>query len=58
METLLLTLGIVLLSVAGLAAGLFFGRPPIKGSCGGLACLEDGAGCAACAHRRQEEQAP
>lgn len=42
MATVLLALGIVGLSVAGLAAGVLLGRAPIKGSCGGL-------GCSACA---------
>lgn len=51
MQTLLLTLGLILLSVAGLSAGLFFGRPPVKGSCGGLAALE-GATCEVCGREK------
>lgn len=51
MGTLILTLVLILLAVAGLAVGTFFGRAPIKGSCGGLACVE-GADCAACAKER------
>lgn len=45
MGTVILTLALVLLAMAGLAVGVLFGRPPIKGSCGGLACA-DGAECA------------
>jgi hypothetical protein len=47
MQTLLLTFGLMLLSAAGLAVGQFFGRPPVKGSCGGLASPE-GAACKVC----------
>ncbi|MFZ1481473.1 MAG: (Na+)-NQR maturation NqrM [Paracoccaceae bacterium] len=47
MTTFLLALCIVLLAFAGLSLGVFFGRAPIKGSCGGLACIP-GADCAAC----------
>ena len=43
----LLTLAILGLSVLGLAAGILMGRPPIKGSCGGLSCGVPG-GCGAC----------
>ncbi|MBX3531956.1 MAG: (Na+)-NQR maturation NqrM [Rhizobiaceae bacterium] len=47
MATLPLAFCLIGLSLAGLAAGLFFGRPPVKGSCGGLAAL-DGTACAVC----------
>ena len=47
MTTFLITLGLVLLAFAGLALGVIFGHAPIKGSCGGLACIL-GADCAAC----------
>ncbi len=36
--TLILALGVTALSVVGLALGVIFGRPPLKGSCGGLSC--------------------
>lgn len=49
MSTFILVLCLLLLSMGGLAAGLFFGRAPIKGSCGGLNCV-DGSQCA-CARR-------
>lgn len=48
MQVFLLTLGLILLSAGGLAIGLLFGRPPVKGSCGGLAALEGGGSCAVC----------
>ena len=54
METLLLAFIIVLLAILGLAAGVIGGRPPIKGSCGGLACLK-GIDCGACKAKAQLE---
>jgi hypothetical protein len=45
MQTFVLTLGLILLAIAGLAVGRMFGRAPLKGSCGGLSCAE-GATCA------------
>lgn len=45
MQTMLLAVVLVVLTMAALAVGLFLGRPPIKGSCGGIAC--EGA-CGAC----------
>lgn len=56
MATILLAIAIFALAVAGLALGVFFGGAPIKGSCGGLACIEK-ADCAACPHRDREEAA-
>ena len=50
MTTFLLTLGLILLAFAGLSLGVIFGRAPIKGSCGGLACIP-GTDCAACPNR-------
>jgi hypothetical protein len=38
MEVFFLVLLIVLASMAGLAVGMLARRPPLKGSCGGLAC--------------------
>ena len=54
METILLSLIIILLAIAGLAIGVFFGREPINGSCGGLACHK-GLSCATCVAKRQKE---
>jgi hypothetical protein len=51
MATIILSIVIVLLSAGGLAVGLFFGRAPIKGSCGGLSCGND-TGCDACSSNR------
>lgn len=47
METFLLAFVMILLALGGLAIGVVFGRPPIKGSCGGLNCVK-GADCGAC----------
>lgn len=48
---LLLALSIVLLAAAGLGLGALFGRGPLKGSCGGMACMKDHA-CEGCPHRQ------
>ncbi|UHD46467.1 hypothetical protein LUX29_04410 [Aureimonas altamirensis] len=48
MQTVLLALLVLVLSVGALALGLFFGRAPIKGSCGGIAC---GNACGSCERR-------
>lgn len=44
METVLLALVLILLSIGGLAVGMFFGRAPISGSCGGLNCSDCACG--------------
>lgn len=49
LSILLLSFLILLLSMGGLAVGLFIGKSPIKGSCGGLAC----SNCGNCTTRRQ-----
>lgn len=51
MQIFLMSLGLILLAFMGLALGVIFGRPPIKGSCGGLACIKGGA-CAACPRKK------
>lgn len=51
MQTFLFTFCLMALSIAGLAVGLLFGRGPVKGSCGGLACVE-GADCAGCGRKK------
>ena len=51
MATVLLSVTVFGLAMAGLAAGVIAGRGPIKGSCGGLACLK-GARCAGCGRGR------
>lgn len=51
MFTFLLTLALFALAIAGLSIGVLLGRPPIKGSCGGVSCIR-GADCAACPHHR------
>lgn len=53
MAAFLLAFVLILLAIAGLAVGVLFGRPPLKGSCGGAACLK-GIDCAACPSRRPE----
>lgn len=47
MGTIIFAFAILLLSMGGLALGVMAGRKPIKGSCGGLACVK-GIDCGAC----------
>lgn len=54
MATLLLSVIVSLLAIAGLAIGVIAGRAPIKGSCGGLSCLK-GANCGACTLKNRRE---
>jgi hypothetical protein len=51
-----IAVGIVLLAVLGLGLGSFFGRGPVKGSCGGMACIKDIA-CEGCPNRKPEGKA-
>lgn len=53
---ILFALVIFLLAFGGLALGVVVGRPPIKGSCGGLDCIE-GIECGAC-RRKSERNGP
>lgn len=55
METLVFAFAILLLSMGGLALGVMAGRKPIKGSCGGLACVKD-IDCGACRAKRALEE--
>ena len=52
MTTFLLAFTIFLLAIGGLAVGVLFGRPPIKGSCGGLNCIT-GVDCGGCRAARK-----
>ncbi len=54
MQTFFFTLCLTFLSVGGLALGLLFGRAPIKGSCGGLSCIE-GTQCGVCRRKKGHE---
>lgn len=47
MSTFLLAFAIILVAIGGLAIGVIFGRPPLKGSCGGVSCIK-GTDCGAC----------
>ena len=48
---------IVLISMAGLAAGVLLGRAPLKGTCNSAPCSKKFA-CAGCNRRRPEEDTP
>jgi len=56
METFIFAFVIILLAIAGLAVGVIAGRAPIKGSCGGLACVK-GVDCGVCKAKRALEDA-
>lgn len=47
LETLLIFLTLLLI-VGLMSVGLFFGKKPISGSCGGLSNLEPGRECELC----------
>lgn len=51
MLTFLIAALVLILAVLGLALGVLAGRPPLKGSCGGLSCV--GLDCATCPSRRK-----
>jgi len=53
-ETFLLTLSIISLSLFGLAIGYIFSRKPLKGSCGGLNNVI-GEDCHICGKKDVEE---
>jgi|TARA_B110000967_G_scaffold143448_1_gene146719 hypothetical protein len=48
MNDLILGFIIIAVSFTGLAIGLIFRNEPIKGSCGGMANLEQGSPCQIC----------
>jgi hypothetical protein len=52
---IVLTLALFLLAFGGLAVGVMAGRPPIKGSCGGLDCIR-GIECGACTRKAGGER--
>lgn len=52
MVVVFLSFVIIALSLAGLGLGMLLGGAPIKGSCGGLACLSH-AECNGCTHKNQ-----
>lgn len=53
MHTILVSLVVFPLAVGALAVGLLFGRPPLKGSCGGVACRL-GMDCQGCRRTGKE----
>jgi hypothetical protein len=55
METILLALIILALSILGLSLGAIMGRQPIRGSCGGVSCIK-GVRCAGCARHEAEDR--
>ncbi len=48
MSELFLSFLIILIAFFGIAIGLIFRNQPIKGSCGGMANLENGSTCDIC----------
>lgn len=59
MTTVILSIVIFAVVVAGMAIGVFFGRKPMKGSCGGMSALGMDTACDICggdANKCEEEQ--
>lgn len=52
----LFVLAVFLLAGAGISLGVFFGRGPAQGSCGGSSCIKD-YDCEACPNRHAEHRA-
>ncbi|WP_206201901.1 (Na+)-NQR maturation NqrM [Terasakiella sp. SH-1] len=48
MDLFLLSFGVVILVIAGMAIGVMFKRKPIQGSCGGLNAIDDSDHCVVC----------
>ena len=48
MNELILSFLIIAFAFTGLAVGLIFKNQPIKGSCGGMANLDEGSACVIC----------
>ena len=48
MELFFVSLAVIGLVIVGMSVGVLAGRPPIKGSCGGIGALGVDAGCAIC----------
>ena len=48
MNELILSFLIIAFAFTGLAVGLIFKNQPIKGSCGGMANLNNGSACEIC----------
>jgi hypothetical protein len=48
-ESIIFTFAVLIFAIAGLAIGVFFKRPALRGSCGGIACVES-AKCVGCPH--------
>ena len=48
MSLFLVTFGIMMIAVAGMAVGVIFGLSPIAGSCGGLNAVDGSGACQSC----------
>jgi hypothetical protein len=55
METFFFSLIVIALSIGGLSLGILFGRRPLRGSCGAMACLKNLGGCGGCGTESEEE---
>ena len=53
MELFLISTAVIGLVIAGMAIGVLAGRPPIKGSCGGMGALGVDSACVICGGNTQ-----
>lgn len=51
-ETIFFSFVLISLAIAGLAMGVLFKRPALRGSCGGIACVKS-AKCAGCKNSKE-----
>jgi hypothetical protein len=56
MQTFVLSLILILGSVAGLAVGVLFRREPLRSGCGSVSCLK-GISCGACQRHSEADPA-
>ena len=58
MEVFAISFVVVVIAVLGMALGVIFGRPCIKGSCGGLGAVKKafGVDCTDCPNKNREEE--
>ena len=54
-ETVIFSFVLIGMAVAGLAIGIMFNRPALRGSCGGIACIKT-AKCSGCKFAKEHTE--